>query len=610
MIQQMRNNAATIMWVVIIAFVATIVFAWGMDITVSPQQKNLVGKIQGKEIPIHQFERMVEQERQRQQERMGGMDLPSQQSRMIPRQVWETEVNRILLKEVFTKMQLGASSEQLYEYIKRNPPQEVYHIPQFQTDSMFDTSKYIQFLNDPRAYENEGMRMLEQHTRDMAIPMQTLQALFSAQGEPSKTEIADEYRSTTEKTSFEYAKLSIAGLPVDSTDVTEQKISNYYGAHADSFESDEQADLYFVKFPKIATEKDVATVRNDLTELKNKIGNSDSLFQEEAKVESDDDATAKNGGDLGWISKGMMVPAFDSLAFSMPVGVVSDPVRTQFGYHLVFVEKREMKDKAMQAKVRHLLRKIAPSGETLDRLNSQADSLQKLISADGIAAVMGKKQPGFIFDSTGLFKRGDMIPKIGFLSGAASFAFTHENDEVSDIIENEDGYFVLQVKSRLKKGLQPLSAVREKIVQVLSDSSRALKARKRFEEDLRKMTDKADVIGLMKLDPLIVAGKTDTVTRARYVPQVGANNEAVAAAFALKPGAVSGIINTKDALFVVKPLWQAKIDANAIPWNGVEMAELKKKLESDAVQKAYYDWYLDYRSRAKIMDNLSHFYMD
>jgi peptidyl-prolyl cis-trans isomerase D len=506
-------------------------------------------------------------------------------------------------------MQLGASSDQLYEYIKRNPPQEVYRIPQFQTDSMFDTSKYIQFLNDPRAYENEGMRMLEQHTRDMAIPMQTLQALFSAQGEPTKAELAEEYRAATEKAAFEYAKLSYAGLPVDSTDVTEQKINNYYNAHSDSFVSEEQADLYYVKFPKVATEKDVATVRNDLNELKKKIGNSDSIFQEEAKVESDDEATAKNGGDLGWISKGSMVPAFDSAAFSMALGVVSDPVRTQFGYHLILVEKREMKGTAIQAKVRHLLRKIAPSGETLDRLNAQADSLQKLISADGMIAT-GKNQAGFIMDSTGLFKRGDIIPKIGFLSGAGSFAFLHDKDEVSDIIENEDGYFILQVKERLKKGLQPLSAVRQKIVQVLTDSARIEKAEKRFEEDLKKMTDKTDLTSLMKIDPLIVAGKTDTVTRDRYVPQVGFNNEAVAAAFALKQGAVSGIIRAKDAMFVVKPIWQAKVDAAAIPWTGTQIAELRKKLENENVQKVYYDWYLDYRSRAKIVDNLSRFYMD
>ena len=131
MIQQMRDNAATIMWVVIIAFVATIVFAWGMDLSSQSRAKNAIGKVNGKEISINYFERMVESERQKQQELAAGAEIPPYQSRMLPRQVWESEVNRILLREVFTKMHLGASPEQLFEYIKRNPPREVYNIPNF-----------------------------------------------------------------------------------------------------------------------------------------------------------------------------------------------------------------------------------------------------------------------------------------------------------------------------------------------------------------------------------------------------------------------------------------------------------------------------------------------
>jgi parvulin-like peptidyl-prolyl isomerase len=240
-------------------------------------------------------------------------------------------------------------------------------------------------------------------------------------------------------------------------------------------------------------------------------------------------------------------------------------------------------------------------------LNAQADSLQKLISGEGTMANV-KKETGVAVDSTGLFKRGDALPKIGYLSGASAFAFTHENDEVSDIMENEEGYFIVQVKNKLKKGLQPLSVVREKIVQVLGDSVRIAKARIRFEEDLKKMTDKNDLLSLMKIDPLFIAGKTDTVTRARYVPQIGVNNQAVAAAFALKPNKVSDIIKTKDALFIVKPYWHQKVDV--VPMNGKEIADLRKKMESETMQKIYYDWYLDYRNRASIFDNLNQFYMD
>ncbi len=607
MIQQMRNNAAVIMWVVIIAFVATIVFAWGMDLTTSPRNETFVGKVNKQEIDRKTFERLLDMERQKEQERSNGSAESPYQSKMLPRQVWETEVNRILLREVFTKMHLGASSDQLFEYIKRNPPREVYTIPQFQTDSMFDTSKFIQFLNNPQAYENQGMRMLEQHTREMLIPMQTLQALLSMQGQPSRSEIAYEYRMENEKAVFEYAKLTPQSFKIDSTEMLEPAIDLYYKAHTDSFYSDEQAELYFVKIPKIATDNDAVIISNELLEIFSRIKNSDSLFQEEAKIESDDEGTASHGGDLGWVTQGSLGPQFDSAVFSLPLNTVSKPIRTQFGFHLILVEKREKKGDKLQAKVRHILRKIGPSGETLDRLNDQADSLHKLIAADGIKAVM-KKPAGVIFDSTGLFRKGDIIPKTGYLSNVGSFTFSHEVDEVSDILENEDGYFIFQIKQKLKKGLQPLSVVRERIVQKLTDSLLMEKARKLFMEDLNKLRDKNNILELSKIDPSVVTGRTDTVSQGQYINQIGFDNQAVAAAFTLPIGTASNLISTKDALFIVKPLWQKKI--TDIPWNSSEIVALRQKLESQTMQKIYFDWYLNLKNRAHIIDNLNKFYLD
>lgn len=66
-------------------------------------------------------------------------------------------------------------------------------------------------------------------------------------------------------------------------------------------------------------------------------------FAELAKVESDDTTSGANGGDLGSFKHGQMVPPFEQAAFSLPVGAVSEPVKTQFGYHLIKVESRTSK---------------------------------------------------------------------------------------------------------------------------------------------------------------------------------------------------------------------------------------------------------------------------
>lgn len=73
-------------------------------------------------------------------------------------------------------------------------------------------------------------------------------------------------------------------------------------------------------------------------ELKQQI-EAGSDFAELAKQHSSCPSGAQ-GGDLGEFGPGMMVPAFDEVVFSAPVGVVQGPVKTQFGYHLLEVTKR------------------------------------------------------------------------------------------------------------------------------------------------------------------------------------------------------------------------------------------------------------------------------
>lgn len=64
-------------------------------------------------------------------------------------------------------------------------------------------------------------------------------------------------------------------------------------------------------------------------------------FQDVAKEQSTDTSTSPNGGDLGWVPHGMMVKEFEDTAFSLPVGQVSAPVQTKFGWHLILVTERD-----------------------------------------------------------------------------------------------------------------------------------------------------------------------------------------------------------------------------------------------------------------------------
>ena len=66
-------------------------------------------------------------------------------------------------------------------------------------------------------------------------------------------------------------------------------------------------------------------------------------FAATAKAESDDTGSGANGGSLGTFPHGQMVPQFEQAVFTVPVGQISEPVRTQFGYHIIKVEARSSK---------------------------------------------------------------------------------------------------------------------------------------------------------------------------------------------------------------------------------------------------------------------------
>ncbi|MNR87799.1 Chaperone SurA precursor [compost metagenome] len=94
---------------------------------------------------------------------------------------------------------------------------------------------------------------------------------------------------------------------------------------------------------KVTQVVSAADARRKLVELKQRLDNKAATFEELAKLYSNDFSAAK-GGDLGWIYPGDTVPEFERAMDALPIGQVSEPIESPFGYHLILVTERKSDD--------------------------------------------------------------------------------------------------------------------------------------------------------------------------------------------------------------------------------------------------------------------------
>ena len=208
-----------------------------------------------------------------------------------------------------------------------------------------------------------------------------------------------------------------------------------------------------------------------------------------------------------------------------------------------------------------------------------------------------------------MFKKGDMIPKIGYVSGAGQFAFGNtEKLSVSERLENNDAFYLLSVKQQVKKGLQPLASVKPKIVKILSDSSQKESAKEYLVTVKQKLNDSSSLSTLKDTDTKMMSGLSDTVSVNGYVPGIGNNTKVAAIASALPIGKVSNPVEFEGTYYLVKTLW--KKPASTIDWSSPEIKQFSEQAKMKNAQRMYYGWYTNYKSKSKIKSNIEDIYLD
>ncbi|WHX98789.1 peptidylprolyl isomerase [Neobacillus sp. DY30] len=128
--------------------------------------------------------------------------------------------------------------------------------------------------------------------------------------------------------------LTLRKLLIPQIEITDDELKTYFDENKDSLGEAEQVRASHIL---VADEAAAKEIKQKLTD--------GADFVELAKEYSTDEGTKENGGELGFFERGTMVTEFEDVAFALPVNEISDPVKTDYGYHIIKVEeKKEAKE--------------------------------------------------------------------------------------------------------------------------------------------------------------------------------------------------------------------------------------------------------------------------
>ena len=203
----------------------------------------------------------------------------------------------------------------------------------------------LKFLNDMGP--QMAMQFKSPEGIKQVIDEMVNQELLYLDAKDSKIDEEDEFINTLELTKVNLLKNYAFNKILQGTEATQEEVLNYYNTHKNDFHNAESVKASHIL---VDTEE---KANNILDEISNGLS-----FEDAAKKYSTCPSN-EVGGDLGQFSRGQMVPEFENEAFSMEVGTVSKPVKTQFGYHLIkLVEKHPESESTFEEAVEEIYHEV------------------------------------------------------------------------------------------------------------------------------------------------------------------------------------------------------------------------------------------------------------
>jgi peptidyl-prolyl cis-trans isomerase D len=546
-LQTMRSSAKYVFWILGFAFVGgfLLVETSGLLGRTAVTPTTAVASVNGTDILYTDWQRRAQQLVQQEQQAQSGRSLTQDETNRIDNQAFDDMVSDILLQQEYGKRGITVSDDELRDYARFAPPQWVRSAPDLQTDGTFDPAKYQRLLASSQARQSGLLVALEQYFRG-EVPKQKLFEQVTSGLYVPDAELWRAWQDATDSASVSIVAFRPKVTASDSN-VSDSELRKYYDAHRSEFDRPAHATLSVLYIPRLVSPADSAAVRARISALRAEIVGG-AKFEDVAKRESADSVSGAQGGSLGKSTRGRLVPEFEKVAYALKPGELSQPVLTQFGYHLIKLDARA----GDTLSLRHILLRLQPSDSSAATVDREADQLTHIAA--------GSDQPAK-FDSAAhtlkltpfkvAVSEGEPAQHNGkYVPSVSAWAFNGAKaGETSDLFDAEDGYYLARLDT-LSAGGKTFDAVKAAVRQrVAVDRAveRTVPEAQSFAQGARSSSLEAAATAKG-----LTVVKTGLTTRSGVAQQIGGLGEAVGAAFALPVNVVSAPIRQSDGVFVLQ----------------------------------------------------------
>jgi peptidyl-prolyl cis-trans isomerase D len=488
-------------------------------------------------------------------------------------QAFDQLVSDALLRQEYKRRGITVTDDEILQAARFSPPPQLMQAPDLQTEGQFDPAKYQRFLASPLAKQNGLLFQLEQYYRT-EIPKEKLFDQVASDVYLSDEQLWRRFQDTHDSAQVSFVAFAPERISDSAVRVSDDEVRAYYDTHKKLFDRPGTAKVSIIIIPRAVTPADSAAVRAHALALRARIVGGEK-FEDVARAESADSVSAANGGSLGKGAKGRFVAPFEAAAAALKPGEISQPVLTQFGYHLIKVDAR----KGDTTTISHILLRIQQSDSAAARTDRRADSLARLAASTDQPAKFDEaarilqipviKTP--VIEGNAVTVNGQFIPSVG------PWAFQGAKPgETSELFDAEDGYYLARLDSLTPGGTQSLDQAKQDIRTYLLRQKKidALLPQAR---NFAKVAAASSLESASKLMNMQVVA-TKAFTRVTGVPELAQAPEAVGAAFTLPLHTVSEPIRSTGEVVV------ERVD-DRIPANRAAFDAQKEALRSQALQQ-------------------------